>query len=39
MDFYPSELSILLGKLEALGYIELQFGKFCLTDHGMSLLV
>ena len=34
-----SELSILLGKLEALGYIELQFGKFCLTDHGMSLLV
>lgn len=33
-----SELSILLGKLEALGYIEQQFGKFCLTDKGMNLL-
>ncbi|NLJ70214.1 MAG: DNA-protecting protein DprA [Clostridiaceae bacterium] len=38
LKYQTSELSILLGKLEAIGYIEQQFGKFVLTDKGMSAL-
>lgn len=34
-----SSLSILLGKLEALGYIEQFLGKFILTDKGLSIFV
>ena len=36
--YQTSELSVILGKFEAIGYIEQQFGKFILTDKGMSFL-
>ena len=38
LKYQTSELMILLGKLEAIGYIEQQFGKFMLTDKGISAL-
>ncbi|MGI6580063.1 MAG: DNA-processing protein DprA [Saccharofermentanales bacterium] len=37
LNYQTSELTVLLGKLEALGYIEQKFGKFMVTDKGMSL--
>lgn len=38
LKYQTSELTIILGKLGAMGYIEQRFGRFMLTDKGISVL-